>query len=394
MDNNSQNQPSRDWPSAPSGSNQPPRPRPPVFPQPPKPPAPPSVFSQPKPATPSYPMPPSMTKPVVPPGMPAPRLPMPVPSSLSGPSIPPAPPAQPRPVMPPPTPPTPKPPVAPASIMARQLPPMPPLNLPASPSLGGPQEQKEIPRPASAALSRVSISELSPKKPLTKILTTALIGLVIVGGIGSLTYFVILPTFFGAKTGTPAPVVSITHDSFFVNPAAASAEIKIPTLSALDITTALQNEAFKQLADQQVKEISVSDKKGQVNFSKFLTALAPALSAINIGSAMEGDFTGFMYYDSNGVWPGYVGKLRANVDVNVVKQAMTQLSSATNLDGLYLASPGVFQSFKDGQYKNYATRYSAGSKTGASLNYAFIGDYFIISTSFSGFKAALPLLGL
>ncbi len=215
-----------------------------------------------------------------------------------------------------------------------------------------------------------------------------------VGGIGSLTYFVILPTFFGGKTGAPAPTVSVKHSSFFVNPAAASAEIKVPTLSALDITTSLQNEAFKQLADQQIKEISISDKNGQVDFNKFLTALAPALSAVNLSSALEGDFTGFMYYDSNGVWPGYVGKLKTNVDANAVKQALMQLSSATNLDGLYLASPGIFQPFKAGQYKNYATRYSAGSKTGASLNYAIIGDYFIVSTSFSGFKAALPLLGL
>ena len=269
---------------------------------------------------------------------------------------------------------------------------MPPLNLPTS-QLGGPQEPREIPKPI-AAPSRVSMSELSPKKPITKFLNTLLIGLVVVGGIGSLTYFVILPTFFGAKTGTPAPVVSVKHSSFFVNPAAASAEIKVPTLSALDITTSLQNEAFKQLADQQIKEVVVSDKNGQVDFNKFLTALAPALSAINLSSALESDFTGFMYYDSNGVWPGYVGKLKANVDANAVKQALMQLSSATNLDGLYLASPGIFQPFKDGQYKNYATRYSAGSKTGASLNYAIIGDYLVISTSFSGFKAVLPLLGL
>lgn len=214
------------------------------------------------------------------------------------------------------------------------------------------------------------------------------------GGIGSLTYFVILPTFFGGKTGAPALTVSVQHASFFVNPAAASAEIKVPTLSALDITTALQNEAFRQLADQQIKEIAVSDKNGQVDFNKFLVALAPATSALRLDAALESDFTGFMYYDSNGVWPGYVGKLDAKTDANAVRQTLLQLSSATNLDGLYLASPGSFQPFKDGQYKNYATRYSAGSKTGASLNYAIIGDYLVVSTSFSGFKAALPLLGL
>ena len=66
-----------------------------------------------------------------------------------------------------------------------------------------------------------------------------------------------------------------------------------------------------------------------------------------------------------------------------------------DLSYFYLNPVGLtFQPFKSGSYNGSATRYSAGSQAGSSFNYGAFGNYVVISTSFTGLKAAVALLGL
>ena len=77
----------------------------------------------------------------------------------------------------------------------------------------------------------------------------------------------------------------------------------------------------------------------------------------------------------------------------------SQIEGSTSLGRLYLNPPGTQGEggFSDGlvTLKNgdtIDTRYVPFSGEGASLNYGWIANYLVISTSFSGMKQALEML--
>ena len=222
--------------------------------------------------------------------------------------------------------------------------------------------------------------------------------LVFVAAVGSLSYFVIFPLIFPSKIPAtvqrPEIAKEYTHESLLVNSPAAEVEIKLASSDYLTITTALQNEAFNQLADGQLKEVKISDNNGQVPFSAYLGALMPAASAFGGTDWFENDFTALLYYDANGVWPVYVAKLKVGVDASVVKSGLKALEPIMEVSNLYLNPPGTFSPFKEGKVGNYQTRYAVGTQKGAAFNYGFADKYLIFSANYNGLKVALPLLGL
>lgn len=221
---------------------------------------------------------------------------------------------------------------------------------------------------------------------------------VFVAGLGALSYFIIFPLIFSGQQIERPPVVTepiaSTHKSFLVSSPAAEAEIKLSNTGYQAIAAALQNESFNQLADGQYKEVKVSDANGQVAFANYLSAIAPATSALGATDWFEADFTALLYYDATGVWPIYVAKLKAGVDSEAVKSGFRTLENIMELPNFYLAPPGTFSAFKDGKAGNYSTRYSVGTQIGAAFNYGVLGNYLIVSTNYNGLKGALPLLGL
>ncbi|MDO8466961.1 MAG: hypothetical protein Q7S83_02360 [bacterium] len=233
---------------------------------------------------------------------------------------------------------------------------------------------------------------------LVKNIILAIVAVVFVGGVGALSYFVVFPLLFppkGSVTNTPPVVASpITHKSYLVKPPAAEVELKLNDHKYLTIATALQSESFNQLAEGQMKEVKISENGAQVPFPTFLSSVSPVASALADGGYFEKDFTAMLYYDASGVWPVYVAKLKASANAADLVSIMKSIEGVLDLGSFYLAPPGSFATFKDGQINGRATRYSVGTQAGAAFNYGLLGDYFVLATSYNGLKAAVPLLGL
>lgn len=224
------------------------------------------------------------------------------------------------------------------------------------------------------------------------------VALVVVGGVGALGYFVVFPLLFPADGGLPPTNVpsigQLPHNSYLGLPPAAESIVILSDHSYATIAAALQNEAFSQLADGQLKEVKISDQNGQVRFSEYIGAVAPVSVSLDLRSWLEEDFTALLYYNPAGVWPVYIAKLKSGTDAQAVVAGFQSVESVMDAGNFYLTSPGTFSGFKDGKYKTYSTRYNVGAVLGASFNYGVFGDYLIISTNFDGLKATLPLLGL
>ncbi len=233
---------------------------------------------------------------------------------------------------------------------------------------------------------------------IVKNIMLVVVAIIFVGGVGTLSYFVVFPLLFPPKGGVaviPSPVpASLAHQSLLAQKPAATVALKLNDHKYLTIATALQSESFNQLLEGQSKEVIISENSQQMPFSTLLTSISPVTSALADAGYFEQDFTAMLYYDANGVWPVYVVRLKGGVSGADLINSMKSMEGVLELNNFYLASPGTFAVFKDGKIGNYQTRYAVGSQSGASFNYGLLGNDFIISTSFNGLKAAIPLLGL
>lgn len=233
---------------------------------------------------------------------------------------------------------------------------------------------------------------------ILKTLMVVVIIAVIVGGVGAIGYYVIFPLVFPpgepAAVKPPVSTEKVTHKTYLVLPPAAESEVDLTNRSYAAITVALQNEAFAQLADGQLKELKISDSNGQVPFAGYIAAVAPSSGALDLKNWFEGDFTALLYYNPAGVWPMYIGRLKSGVDPAVVMSGFNSLENVLEIGNFYFISPGSFAGFKDGKYSGSATRYNIGTQLGASFNYGIFGQYLVVATNFDGLKATLSLLGL
>jgi len=228
--------------------------------------------------------------------------------------------------------------------------------------------------------------------------------MVIAGGLGVFGYYVIYPKISSVKPASesvsqqpqPSPVTRIPHASYFVKPTAGTDTASFSTLTDNAITGELLKQSVNSPGNDVAKEILLNDSNGsQIALSAFLSVLTGnKLDPSALNTLFDEDFTTYLYYDNNGVWPGYVVKLKEGISPEIAVAAIQALESA-DLSFFYLDPVGLtFQSFKSGSYKGSATRYAAGSQAGASFNYAAFGNYLLINTSFSGLKAGVALLGL
>ena len=260
-------------------------------------------------------------------------------------------------------------------------------------------ESEPVFRPETQATESFKIEE---EKPRSKKIWLWIILLIVVLGLGALGYFVVYPLVIGqnqtAEPPPPAPnpiVSPIPHNSFFLTPAPERSQIRLNNLLTLTITNAFQGlSANSGLNPGMVQEVEILDDQGsQIPASSYLVAFLPALSGSEVANWLEDDFTAFLYYDSSGVWPGYVFKVKNAVNLDEARINFNVIESA-DLTKFYLAPPGSFGIFKDGQINGKITRYAASSQPGAALNYGFVNGYLIISTSYDGLKTAAPLLGI
>lgn len=224
------------------------------------------------------------------------------------------------------------------------------------------------------------------------------VAVVLVVGVGG--YF-LYPVLFPAPgpqpiapPESPAPAPTVTHQSLFTAvPPQGSTEVQFDSLVASSITSALQSVAANPLPAGSVQEVAILDAAGsQVPFKNYLVSFVPTLDASQLGAWFEDDFSGFLFYNALGAWPGYVAKVKSGVPFESVMPAVAALEGA-DLASFYLSPPGAFAPFKDGQLNGQPSRYSAATPP-AAFNYGVFGGYLIISTSYDGLKAVAPMVGI
>lgn len=226
--------------------------------------------------------------------------------------------------------------------------------------------------------------------------------LVFVIGLGFVGYYIIYPLLFPAQSPivpivNTEPIINeierVSHQSIFVTSPAYRADLILGNLSIQDVITTLQGESANSIPSGSLKELSLSDAEGQLAFSKFISTMAPTINPNDVAVVVEDDFTGFLYYNDRGVWPGYVVKLRSGALVSDAESILSALEGS-DIRSFYISEPGISEGFKTGPYKGSPIRYASFSTPGASFNYGIIGDYAIFSSSFDGIKAATEYLGL
>ncbi len=194
----------------------------------------------------------------------------------------------------------------------------------------------------------------------------------------------------------PKAEASLIHKSFFINSIKEPANVILSDLTSLDIIEALQAEAKRVEVAGTLKEIILQKGGLQVEFSKYLSTLLTSISVSDIKAVVDEDFTGFMYYDDKGVWPGYVAHIKKGSTPAEIANFITNFE-ASAIAMLYVADPGsaiTIEDFLNGPYKGEAVRYVKFTKPGASVNYGIFGELLVISTSFNGLKASVDALGL
>ncbi len=240
----------------------------------------------------------------------------------------------------------------------------------------------------------------APKKKSGKLWIWISLLIVIAGG-GTAAYFFVYPSLAPAPVApvTPPPAPTpitpvIPHNSYFLTAPQTNSELRLNNLLYTTIINSLQNLAATKLTDGFVQEVAILDAQGsQITFSSYLPVFAAGFTPTQLANWFEDDFTAFLYYDKNGVWPGYVAKIKNGANLDEVSSNLASLEKE-DLSKFYLAAPGGFGPFKSGQLNGKSTRYAGGSAVGSSFNYALINGELIISTSYNGLKAAAPLLGL
>jgi len=237
-------------------------------------------------------------------------------------------------------------------------------------------------------------------------ITLGIAGFVVLAGL--VIYFFVWPLIFPTETTTSTnggPVDEtptgtttsepIIHQSLFVTPAASVVPTNLNNLNMIEVNSGF-NSAAIGMPLQAVSEVNLTVNNLTPDSSDLLATLFPQLNKIFLVDNFERDSTVYVYKDSNGSWPGYIFRLKSQIPPADVIAAMEAVELSNTLGDLFLTPVGEQDAagFKDGlQTGGNTARYLSYGTPGASLNYGWFNNYFVVSTSFNGFKEALKLLG-
>lgn len=205
--------------------------------------------------------------------------------------------------------------------------------------------------------------------------------------VGAGFYFYVYPLLLQS----PAPAVSPTPIVISQSPAASTPTPSPQTHTSLintdknEVASAISATAPETVAASAVliKEIILKSNGNIIPLSSYLPTIIPELGAQDLQSNFDEDFTAFIYYDSNGAWPGYVLKRKQGAIPVVAQNLFSKIENSKSLNNLFLSDPGVNHGvFKNGTYKTIATHYLVFSKKGAAINYAWLDDRVIITTTY------------
>lgn len=198
-----------------------------------------------------------------------------------------------------------------------------------------------------------------------------------------------LPTPSPAPTPPPAPPSG--HQSYFVKPTSGSKQIALSSLTLTQLAGALKATSTDATSTGVLREIVLTVDNKNATSASLVSIIFPGSG---LEAYLESDATIFAYYMNGRTYPGYIFKLKSGADLKVAQAAAAKIEQSANLTALYPESPGAPKgSWKSGSVSGVSTRYQAYSSAGASLNYGWVNNnYLVLSTSFDGFKKAVELL--
>ncbi|MFH1188315.1 MAG: hypothetical protein V1652_00530 [bacterium] len=181
------------------------------------------------------------------------------------------------------------------------------------------------------------------------------------------------------------------HTSFFdvSRPADLQGTVVVSNVNLGEIKGALNVLVEGNQTNDVIQEVTFLQGESSMSAHDFLSVMLPTIDRSMIVSMFKNDFTGFVYYDENGAWSGYIFELSDEASRDDVAQ---MFENTNNLENFFVIPPRTAQvEFKNGsileesRYKTYPTK-------GSSFNYGWHGNYVIVSTSYSGFKAIAPFV--
>ncbi len=247
----------------------------------------------------------------------------------------------------------------------------------------------------------------SPKKKTSKVLIISIILILAAITAGASYYFInksqiaapaptppiVPPT---AATPTPTPTPASQYVSLLKTPSVLQEEQIISALTLDNIKDVLIAAASTTPANNLKEAILRNPDQSLVAFSKFIPVLLPEIKSEDIAAIFQENFTAMVFVDQNGVWPGYVVQLTSISTLIAAHSAMKQnLKSSSNLINIFLEKTSSNVAvFKDGKAGNPTinTRYLVFPKTGAAINYGWVNDKLVISTSYAGLSEILKNL--
>lgn len=116
-----------------------------------------------------------------------------------------------------------------------------------------------------------------------------------------------------------------------------------------------------------------------------------------LSDAFDPDFTGFVFRDTRGIWPGYLLKLKAGKTKNEVQERVARLESSPLLSGFFLGDPGTKKDFISEIQGDHTVRIARYSRTPSVFIYSWLENeylepYLILSVSEEGLRRAADLL--
>ena len=291
---------------------------------------------------------------------------------------------------------------------------------PQTPSLRPEPEKKEEPvfRPSEitpvGAPAQMTQAPLAPPKKSGKGLTWSVIIAVIVIGLAALGYFVIYPILKPAEviptppppappvetpTSTPTSTLEVLpppepYVSLFKTSISATTEVTLTGfLSLTDIQSSFGSATSTTSTIKEV--VWRDDQEKLLTFEQITSLIVPQILSTTTVQMFNKNFTAFAYGDSRGVWPGYIFELKdgttlATAEANFKNEF--EKTPAETLKNFFAADPGAPQTWKQGKTGTILNRYLVFPELNTSLNYAWVQNKLLISTSYDGFKEALKNL--
>ncbi len=216
----------------------------------------------------------------------------------------------------------------------------------------------------------------------------ALITIIVIAGLGALGYFVVYPIFFQAPSvidNTINPPVNppITEQPPVepppVNPPASN-HVSLLKISAN--ATINEGESLPTLSPGSIIEVNT-------NTSKFFESFSETLK--NLFS--ENEYTSFVYFDDGGKSAnGSILKIKNGVSLSDAQKAWADsIENPQYYLTVFLSGSGAGepQTWKTGQTGSLSNRYLLFSNPGFAINYGWVNDKVIITTSYNSFKEAV-----